>query len=147
MEFLQPFYLWIKAFHIISVIFWMAGMYYLPRLYVYHSETETGSVLSENYKRMEELLLKRIVNPAMGATWLFGILLILTIPSLLSEGWFHVKLTLVIAMSAYHGVLVKWCRLYGADERPHTSKFLRIANEVPPLLTIFIVIMVIVRPF
>lgn len=147
MDFLLPYYLWIKAFHVISVIFWMAGMYYLPRLYVYHSETETGSALSENYKRMEELLLRRIINPAMGATWLFGLLMIAVNPALLSEGWFHVKLTLVILMSAYHGVLSKWRRLYEADERPHSSKFLRIANEVPPLLTIFIVIMVIVRPF
>jgi len=147
MDFLLPYYLWIKAFHVISVIFWMAGMYYLPRLYVYHSETETGSALSENYKRMEELLLRRIVNPAMGATWLFGLLMIVVNPALLSEGWFHVKLTLVIFMSAYHGVLSKWRRLYEGDERPHSSKFLRIANEVPPLLTIFIVIMVIVRPF
>lgn len=147
MDFLLPYYLWIKAFHVISVIFWMAGMYYLPRLYVYHSETETGSALSENYKRMEVLLLRRIVNPAMGATWLFGLLMITVNPALLSEGWLHVKLTLVILMSAYHGVLSKWRRLYEADERPHSSKFLRIANEVPPLLTIFIVIMVIVRPF
>ncbi|MGK2741790.1 protoporphyrinogen oxidase HemJ [Tepidicaulis sp. LMO-SS28] len=147
MDFLLPYYLWIKAFHVISVIFWMAGMYYLPRLYVYHSETETGSALSENYKRMEVLLLRRIINPAMGATWLFGLLMIAVNPALLSEGWLHVKLTLVILMSAYHGVLSKWRRLYEADERPHSSKFLRIANEVPPLLTIFIVIMVIVRPF
>ena len=147
MDFLLPYYLWIKAFHVISVIFWMAGMYYLPRLYVYHSETETGSSLSENYKRMEELLLRRIVNPAMGATWLFGLLMIAANPALLSEGWFHVKLTLVLLMSAYHGVLSKWRKQFAADERVHSSKFLRIANEVPPLLTIFIVIMVIVRPF
>ena len=123
-------------------------MYYLPRLYVYHRESAPGSDLSENYKRMETLLLRRIIDPAMAAAWLLGIALLVT-PGLIdwSEGWIYVKLAAVIAMSAYHGVLARWRRAFDRDERPYSSRFFRLVNEVPPVLTILIVIMVIVRPF
>lgn len=145
---LSSIYPWVKAFHIISVIFWMAGMYYLPRLYVYHRESAVGSELSENYKKMEELLLRRIINPAMGAAFLFGTLLLLT-PGVIdwSDGWIHVKLALVFIMAGYHGFLSRWRKAFARDERPYTSRTLRMMNEIPPVLTIFIVIMVIVRPF
>lgn len=148
MDLLDDAYLWIKALHVISVIFWMAGMFYLPRLYVYHRETPAGSELSENYKRMEQLLLRRIVNPAMIAAWTFGGLLIYIMwDSLLVSGWFHAKFALVLLMSAYHGTLSRWRKAFDRDERPYSSRFFRIVNEVPPVLTIFIVVLVIVRPF
>ncbi len=147
-EILLSLYPWIKAFHIISVIFWMAGMYYLPRLYVYHTETAPGSELSENYKKMEELLLRRIINPAMIAAWVFGLTLTwLLWDSIGSDGWFHAKLLLVTGMAAYHGFLARWRKAFDRDERPYTSRQMRLLNEVPPVLTIFIVILVIVRPF
>ncbi|MEQ9518938.1 MAG: protoporphyrinogen oxidase HemJ [Parvibaculum sp.] len=139
---------WIRALHIISVIFWMAGMYYLPRLYVYHIECEPGSVLSENYKKMEELLLRRIINPAMVASFLFGGLLVWMLWDIYGgDGWLYVKLAMVFLMGAYHGELSRWRRAFARDERPFTSRQMRILNEVPPVLTIIIVIMVVVKPF
>jgi protoporphyrinogen IX oxidase len=147
-ELFYQFYPWIKALHIISVIFWMAGMYYLPRLFVYHTEVSPGSELSENYKRMEVLLLRRIINPAMMAAWIFGLTLLWFLwDAIGSDGWLHVKLAAVFAMAAYHGYLARWRKAFERDERPFTSRQMRIMNEVPPVLTILIVIMVIVRPF
>ena len=146
--FLGDAYLWVKSVHIMFVIFWMAGMYYLPRLYVYHTEVEPGSELSENYKKMEVLLLRRIINPAMGAAWILGLLMVcLMWDAYSSDRWFWVKAAAVIAMSGYHGELSRWRKLFERDERPFTSRTLRILNEVPPLLTIVIVLMVIVKPF
>lgn len=141
-------YPWTKAFHVISVIAWMAGMFYLPRLYVYHCETRVGSVESERFKVMERRLLKTIVNPAMIATWTFGILLVLT-PGVIdwSWGWWHVKLAAVLAMSALHGEFARWSRDFRHDRNHHSQRFYRIANELPTLLVVLIVIMVIVRPF
>lgn len=148
MALLSDVYLWVKAGHVISVIFWMAGMYYLPRLYVYHRDVPVGSVLSENYKTMEVLLLRRIINPAMAAAWLFGGLLLAT-PGVIDwgQGWIYVKLALVLILSAYHGVLARWRRAFARDARLYSSRFFRIVNEVPPVLTIGIVLLVIVRPF
>lgn len=147
-DFLTQFYLWIKALHIISVIFWMAGMYYLPRLFVYHTEVAPGSELSENYKRMEILLLRRIINPAMIAAWVLGLTLLwLLWDAIGADSWLHVKLAAVVLMAAYHGFLARWRKAFDRDERPFTSKQMRIMNEIPPVLTILIVIMVIVRFF
>ena len=147
-DFLLSWRDWIRALHIISVIFWMAGMYYLPRLYVYHTETEPGSALSENYKKMEELLLRRIINPAMIAAFLFGGLLVWMLWDIYGgEGRLTVKLVLVFLMGAYHGELSRWRKLFLRDERPFTSRQMRILNEIPPVLTIFIVILVVVKPF
>ncbi len=147
-DFLTQFYPWIKALHIISVIFWMAGMYYLPRLFVYHTEVAPGSELSENYKRMEILLLRRIINPAMIAAWVLGLTLLwLLWDAIGADSWLHVKLAAVVLMAAYHGFLARWRKAFDRDERPFTSKQMRIMNEIPPVLTILIVIMVIVRPF
>jgi len=148
LAFLAPAYLWLKAFHVISLIAWMAGMFYLPRLYVYHCETVPGSVESERFKVMERRLLKQIINPAMIATFTFGILLVLT-PGVIDwhAGWWYVKLTGVLLLSAFHGELAKWRKEFRDDRNTRPQRFYRIANEVPTLLMLVIVIMVIVRPF
>lgn len=145
--FLAAHYLWLKALHVISVIFWMAGMAYLPRLYVYHAEAEVGSDQSETFKIMERRLLRGIINPAMIAAFLFGGLMIWVNPELMHQGWFHVKLTLVIVMTAVHGFLARWRKAFERDRNVHTSRFYRIINEAPPVLVVFIVILVIVKPF
>jgi protoporphyrinogen IX oxidase len=145
---LNTLYPWIKAFHVISMVAWMAGMLYLPRLYVYHCETTPGSAESERFKVMEYRLLKQIINPAMIATWTFGILLVLT-PGVIdwSWGWWHVKLAAVILLSGFHGLLSRWRRDFLLDRNTRPQRFYRIANEVPTLFLLVIVIMVIVRPF
>ncbi len=142
------FYPWTKALHVISLIAWMAGMLYLPRLYVYHCDTVPGSVESERFKVMEYRLLRQITNPAMMATWTFGLLLVLT-PGIIdwSAGWWHVKLACVLLLSGFHGALSRWRRDFANDQRRRPQRFYRIANEVPTLLMVIIVIMVIVRPF
>lgn len=141
-------YPWTKAFHIIAMVAWMAGMLYLPRLFVYHCEVPLGSRESERFKVMERRLLKQIVNPAMVATWFFGVLLVLT-PGILdwSAGWWHVKLTAVLLMSGLHGAFSRWRRDFLEDRNRRSQRFFRIANEIPTLLLIVIVIMVVVRPF
>ena len=146
--FLTWFYPWTKALHVISLIAWMAGMLYLPRLYVYHCDTVPGSVESERFKVMEYRLLRQITNPAMMATWTFGIVLVLT-PGVIdwSATWWHVKLACVLLLSGFHGALSRWRRDFANDRRIRPQRFYRIANEVPTLLMVIIVIMVIVRPF
>jgi protoporphyrinogen IX oxidase len=145
---LLPLYPWLKAFHIISMIAWMAGMLYLPRLFVYHCDTQRGSAESERFKVMERRLLKQIMTPAMIGTWLFGILLVLT-PGVIDwhQGWWHAKLTSVILLSGFHGAASKWRREFMEDRNQRSSRFYRIANEIPAVLMVVIVIMVIVRPF
>lgn len=146
---LAAVYPWTKALHVISVIAWMAGIFYLPRLFVYHAErAAVGSELDGTLKIMERKLLKVIMNPASIAAWLFGLMLVLT-PGIIdwSAGWVHAKAALVIAMTGYHHLLVRWWRAFAEDRNRHTGRFYRIANEVPTLLMIGIVIMVIVRPF
>jgi putative membrane protein len=141
-------YSWIKALHLISVIAWMAGMFYLPRLYVYHVDAPAGSVQSETFKLMERRLLRAIINPAMLATFVFGIwMLVLLGASVWSEGWWHVKLTMILLMSAYHGFLSRWRRDFEADRNRRSARFYRFANEIPTVLMIVIVVMVIVKPF
>ena len=144
--FLGEGYLWIKALHVISVIAWMAGMLYLPRLYVYHCDAEPGSVQSETFKVMERRLLRAIINPAMIAAWLFGILLVIH-GDLWREGWFHAKFVLLIAMTSVHGAFARWRRHFAADANRHDVRFYRIMNEVPTVLLIAIVILAVVRPF
>jgi putative membrane protein len=146
-EFLAGAYLWLKALHVISVIFWMAGMAYLPRLYVYHAEATTGSDKSETFKIMERRLLRGIIDPAMGATFLFGGLMIWANPDLMTQGWFHAKLTLVLVMAGLHGAFSKWRKDFEADRNTRSARFYRIFNEAPPVLVVFIVILVIVKPF
>ena len=146
--FLTSLYPWTKALHVIAMVAWMAGMLYLPRLYVYHCEVVPGSIEGERFKVMERRLLRQIINPAMIATWIFGVLLALT-PGVLDWGWhwWHVKLTAVILLSGFHGMLSRWRRDFLADRNIRPQKFYRMANEVPTLLLVVIVIMVIVRPF
>lgn len=143
---LVDYYLWLKAFHLISLIAWMAAMFYLPRLFVYHVDTEQGSIQSETFKVMERRLLRFIGTPAMIATWVFGILLLKANPDLLSMPYFHVKLTLVFLMSAFHGMCAGWMKKFARDANQKSQKFYRYANEVPTVLMIIIVIMVIAQP-
>jgi protoporphyrinogen IX oxidase len=139
-------YLWLKAFHVISVIAWMAGMLYLPRLFVYHCDTEPHSPQSETFKTMERRLLKVIVNPAMIATWVLGLVLV-TMGGFEKSLWMQIKFALVIVMSALHGLNVRWMKDFAADRNKHTARFYRIMNEVPALLMVGMVILVIVKPF
>jgi len=142
----EDVYLWIKALHVIAVISWMAGMLYLPRLFVYHCEADIGSKQSETFKVMERRLLKAIINPAMIVTWLAGLYLAWS-GHWFTFGWLHVKLALVLAMSAVHGFFSRWVKDFAADRRPRSQKFYRIINEVPTVLMILIIVMVIVKPF
>lgn len=146
-EFLAQYYLWFKALHLIAVISWMAGLLYLPRLFVYHVSAEKGSDKSETFKIMERRLLKIIMNPAMIVVWVIGLLMIWLDPSLMKQGWMHAKLLLVFLMSGVHGVLSKNMKRFAADENEKSEKYFRILNEVPTVMMIIIVILVIVRPF
>jgi putative membrane protein len=148
MSFLLPLYPWIKALHVIAVISWMAGLLYLPRLFVYHCDLPRGSVESERFKVMERRLLKQIMTPAMIAVWVLGLLLVAT-PGVLdwSAGWWHVKLLLVILMTGFQGGLSRWRRDFLEDRNTRSQRFYRIANEIPTVLMVIIVIMVIVKPF
>jgi putative membrane protein len=139
-------YLWLKAFHIVAVIAWMAGMLYLPRLYVYHCDAEPGSRQSETFKVMERRLLRLIINPAMIVTWVLGLWL-MWVGGWYTAGWFHAKLVLVLAMSALHGFLARWMKDFAADRNRHSARFYRLANEIPTILLIGIVILVVVKPF
>jgi putative membrane protein len=139
-------YLWLKAFHVIAVIAWMAGMLYLPRLFVYHSEVPKGSIQSDTFKIMERRLLKAIINPAMIVTWVLGLYLVWD-GGWYTSGWLHAKLLLVLIMSGVHGFLSKTVKVFAADQNVRPAKFYRMINEVPTVLMIGIVILVIVKPF
>ena len=145
---LAPFYPWTKALHVISIIAWMSGLLYLPRLFVYHCATRRGSEESERFKIMEGRLLRQITTPAMIAAWSFGILLVLT-PGAVDwhAGWWHTKLLLVVLMSGFHGASSKWRRDFLEDRNTRPARFYRFANEVPAVMMFIIVIMVIVKPF
>jgi putative membrane protein len=148
MSFLSAIYFWVKAFHIISIIAWMAGLLYLPRLFVYHAGVAVNSDTSQTFKVMERRLLRAIMTPAMIATYVFGIVLAMT-PGVVDwhEGWFIAKLCLVAALTVIHFMLANWRRDFAADRNRRSARFYRIVNEVPTLLMIFIVILVVVRPF
>lgn len=141
-------YDWLKAGHVISLIAWMAGMLYLPRLFVYHCGALTGSAQSETFKVMERRLLRAIINPAMIATWIFGLLL-LSIPDVVdwTKGYMHAKLALVLAMTTVHGFFARWRRAFADDRNTHTARFFRVVNEIPMLILIGIVILIVVKPF
>lgn len=140
-------YLWIKALHIISVISWMAGMLYLPRLFVYHADQAKGSDASEMLKVMERKLLRFIINPAMILTWIFGIWMIVLMPGWMEQGWLHAKLTLLVGMQITHAFLAKTRRKFANDANTRTAKFYRYINEVPTLIMIVIVFLVVLKPF
>jgi protoporphyrinogen IX oxidase len=139
-------YLWLKAFHIIAIIAWMAGMLYLPRLFVYHSVAEKGSVQSETFKVMERRLLRAIMNPAMIATWVLGLWLAWS-GNWFTAPWLHAKVVLVILLSGVHGMLARWTKDFAADRNRHSQKFFRIMNEVPTVLMIGVVLLVVLKPF
>lgn len=136
----------IKSLHIISVISWMVGLLYLPRLFVYHADAQTGSVQAETFKVMERRLLKAIMTPAMIASFIFGLWMLALNPGLFSEPWFHVKLAAVLLMAGVHGKFSKMRRLLENDEKPLSSKVYRIWNEVPTILMIIIVVMAVAKP-
>ncbi|MBQ0817025.1 MAG: protoporphyrinogen oxidase HemJ [Hyphomicrobiaceae bacterium] len=139
---------YIKAFHIIAVIAWMAGLLYLPRLFVYHASSNVGSEQSETFKVMEWRLLRFITTPAMLATWIFGLILAFSpLVNWSQDGWLHAKLVLVVILTGFSGLLAKWTKDFAADRNTRSPRFYRIANEVPTVLMIIIVILVVVRPF
>jgi putative membrane protein len=139
---------WIMALHVISVIAWMAGLLYLPRLFVYHADAPAGSAQSETFKIMERRLLRGIMNPAMIATYLFGILLAAT-PGIVdwSSAWIYVKLAMVLGLTAMHHGCILWRKAFAEDRNRRPARFYRAINEVPALMMVVIVIMVIVKPF
>jgi putative membrane protein len=142
-------YQWLLAFHIIAVIAWMAGMLYLPRLFVYHCDADPGSMQSETFKVMERRLLRGIMNPAMVAAYIFGILTLLT-PEMIDNwrsGWFHAKMVLIAALTIYHHALARWRKAFAADANKRPTRFYRLMNEAPTVLLIGIVILVVVKPF
>lgn len=139
-------YEWIKALHVIAVISWMAGMLYLPRLFVYHCGADKGSQQSETFKVMERRLLRAIMLPAMIVAWLSGLALAVT-GNWLSAPWLHTKLVLVLGMSGVHGLFSRWQKDFASDRNFRSQKFFRIVNEVPTILMIGIIILVVVKPF
>lgn len=141
-------YLWMRALHVISFIAWMAGLLYLPRLYVYHCGQASGSDVSETFKVMERRLLRAIMNPAMIATFITGGILIWYLGSAAwTMGWLHAKLTLVVAMAAMHGFMAKWRKDFATDRNHRSETFYRVMNEVPTVLMIGIVILAVFKPF
>ena len=141
-------YLWLKALHIISVIAWMVGLLYLPRLFVYHCDAPAGSLSSETFKVMERRLYWAIMTPAMLATWLFGLGLLASSPVVdWSSVWVNLKLFLVVIMTGLHGIMARWQRDFAGDANRHSARFYRISNEVPTVLMIAIVLTVTIKPF
>ena len=139
-------YLWLKAFHVIVVIFWMAGLFMMPRFFVYHQEVEQGSTEDKAWVEREARLLRIIMNPAMIAVWVLGMALAVQ-SNALTQGWLLVKLILVFGLSAYHGWMASYARRLATGERRLAGRTLRLLNEIPSLATIVIVILVIVKPF
>lgn len=147
MDWLAPLYPWVKALHIISIISWMAGMLYLPRLFIYHCDADIGSDKSETFKIMERRLLRAIINPAMVASFVFGGALLAT-PGIVDWGswWIYVKITLVLALAGVHGLFSRWRKAFEADQNIISAKTFRIVNEIPTILMIAIVVLVVVKP-
>lgn len=144
---IQTHYPWLKALHIIAVLCWMAGMLYLPRLFVYHAGAPKGGEASETFKIMERRLLKFIMTPAMVAAFLFGGLMIAANPALMGQPWLHAKLALVFLMAGLHGYLAGAVKVFARDANRRSGRFYRYINEIPTVLMIFIVILAVVKPF
>ena len=140
-----PLVLWIKALHVVSVIAWMAGLLYLPRLFVYHCDAEKGSQLSETFKVMERRLLRFIMNPAMVVVWVTGLYLA-WVQGMVNDRWLWAKFALVVALTGYHHALDAWRKDFAEDWNTRNARFYRLMNEVPTLLMIGIVVLVIVKP-
>lgn len=148
MAWLVDYYLVLKALHIIAIVAWFAGMFYLPRLYVYHAGVAPGSEASELFKIMERRLLRAIINPAMILVFVFGILLVM-VPGVdaLSQGWFHIKATLVLILAGYHGYLARIRKVFAADKNTKDPRFYRILNEVPTVILVAVVFLAVLKPF
>ena len=138
--------LWVKALHIISVIAWMAGMLYLPRLFVYHAEAAKGSEASETFKVMERRLLKGIVNPSMILVFLTGFTLVYLTGDW-RDGWWQAKFILVVGLTGLHGYFARCVRSFAEDRNERPARFYRFLNEAPTILMIFIVVLAVVKPF
>ncbi|GAA4642231.1 protoporphyrinogen oxidase HemJ [Pontixanthobacter gangjinensis] len=145
-EFLAPIYLWLKAGHVIFVIFWMAGLFMLPRFFVYHQETEAGSLEDTLWAEREQKLLKIILLPSIIIVWVLGLALMSAIQAH-TQGWFHAKFLIVILLSGYHGWMAGYAKKLARGERPLQGKALRMINEVPGIAAAIIVILVVVKPF
>lgn len=145
---MADYYLWFKAVHVFAVIAWMAGMLYLPRLYVYHADAEPGSDKAETFKIMERRLLRAIMNPSMIMAFIFGGLMLAT-PGFVDWGlgWIWVKLAMIAVMATIHGLYARWRRDFEADRNTRPARFYRLWNEAPTIPLIVIIIMVIVKPF
>jgi protoporphyrinogen IX oxidase len=146
MDALTLLYPWLKAAHLIFVIFWMAGLFMLPRFFVYHQECTVGSEEDAKWVERERRLLRIILNPSIVIVWILGLALMVQI-SAYKEGWFHAKLLIVLALSAYHGWMSAYAKKLSAGQRTMTDKHLRLANEVPGIAAAIIVILVIIKPF
>ena len=148
LPFLAPFYAWTKALHLMAVIAWMAGLFYLPRLFVYHTQIAPGGAEGGRFELMERRLLRAIMNPAMIAAWLLGLTLVLT-PGAVDwhGGWWYLKLLSVLAMTGFHMHLAAARKAFAAGTNTRTERYWRAMNEVPTVLMVIIVIMVIVKPF
>ena len=146
-DFILEHYSWVKALHVISVMAWVAGLLYLPRLFVYHVGSKIGSEMSQTFKIMERRLLKFIMNPAMILAWIFGGVMLWSNPDLMSQGWMHVKLTFIILMTGIHHAMMKWVKIFAADQNRKSAQFYKIMNEAPTVFMIVIVLMAVVKPF
>lgn len=146
MNFLVSAYPWIKTLHIVSVIAWMSGLLYLPRIFVYHAAASSGSAQSETFKIMEAKLSRVIMLPAMIATLIFGGMMA-GLPGMAMQRWFHVKLLLVVGLLAYHHLLGRWRAAFNEDRNRHSGRFYRMINEIPAVIMIVIVALVVVKPF
>jgi len=144
---MEDYYLWYKAIHVISVISWMVGMLYMPRLFVYHTKAEKGSDMDKTFQTMEYRLLKFIMNPAMIFTYFFGLLVAYIYGFVALGVWFHIKSLAILGLTIFHIMLSRWRKDFAKGENKHSEKFYRIINEVPTILMIIAVIMVIVKPF
>jgi putative membrane protein len=148
-EFLKSIYYYLLSIHLFFAFAWMAGMLYLPRLYAYHAEAGPGTPQSETFKIMERRLLRGIVNPSMILVWVFGALMAFGAQgvNMATDGWFHVKLTLLLILSGLHGLFAKWRKDFAADRNTHSPRFYRFVNEIPAILLIGIIFMAVLKPF
>jgi putative membrane protein len=138
--------LWLKAFHIMAVVAWFAGLFYLPRLFVYHADAPVGSQLSETFKKMEHRLLTAIMTPAMALVWISGLTLAWW-TGYYTDHWLQAKFALVFLLSGYQGALSRWTKDFAADRNTRSAKFYRVANEIPTVFLIAIVLLVVLKPF
>lgn len=144
---MEDYFLWYKAIHVIAVISWMAAMFYMPRLFVYHSNPNISPQMDETFKLMEKRLLRIIMTPSMIITYIFG-LLVAYIYGFAALGlWFHIKMLAVLALTILHGMQAKWVKDFANGRNKHSEKFYRIINEVPVIFMVVAVIMVVVKPF